>query len=134
MAAALCGPLTLPGECPLLGSSRLRSASARLHTMRWLWVHGQNGMHAAQLCFPVHASTPVQHLPTALPMQQPTMHPQIRRKVLDGGRPEVPPLTELPGPDNHTFAPFEAYCQLMRWDAAACRRAGCLWAAALGFA
>ncbi|PRW61477.1 Serine threonine- kinase CTR1 isoform B [Chlorella sorokiniana] len=39
---------------------------------------------------------------------------QIRRKVLDGGRPEVPPLTELPGPDNDAFATFDDYCQLMR--------------------
>ena len=83
-------------------SSSLRVAVGAWHT---------EGRHASQrhsLC---------------MPPPQPCLfnaRPQIRRKVLDGGRPEVPPLAELPGPDNDTFAPFEDYCQLMRWAGVAC--------------
>lgn len=45
---------------------------------------------------------------------------QIRRWALDGRRPEVPPLPQLPGPDNATFTAFADYCQLMRWAGAVC--------------
>lgn len=34
--------------------------------------------------------------------------------VLDGGRPVVPPLDELPGPDTAQFAGMEAYIELMQ--------------------
>lgn len=39
---------------------------------------------------------------------------QIRRFVLDGKRPEVPPAEALPGPDAARFAGLGAYLQLMR--------------------
>lgn len=39
---------------------------------------------------------------------------QIRRWVLDGRRPEVPPAHALPGPDPAPPVGLEAYCQLMR--------------------
>ena len=40
--------------------------------------------------------------------------PQIRRLVLDGQRPEVPPQHELPGPDTARWEGLPDYLQLMR--------------------
>lgn len=53
---------------------------------------------------------------------------QVRRAVLDGNRPEIPPRDSLPGPDNDKFMQLDAYCQLLRcaelvwrkWAAFAC--------------
>ncbi|KAL4458293.1 hypothetical protein ABPG75_013158 [Micractinium tetrahymenae] len=43
------------------------------------------------------------------------MHPyQIRRSVLDGSRPQVPPQEALPGPDGDAFMHLAAYIQLMK--------------------
>lgn len=42
------------------------------------------------------------------------LHPQMRRWVLDGVRPQVPPPAELPGPDAAPPAALETYCSLMR--------------------
>jgi hypothetical protein len=39
---------------------------------------------------------------------------QVRRFVLDGGRPEVPPVDALPGGAPPADV-LDAYCQLMRW-------------------
>jgi hypothetical protein len=39
---------------------------------------------------------------------------QVRREVLDGRRPELPALEELPGPDNAAFGQLDVYCQLVR--------------------
>ena len=39
---------------------------------------------------------------------------QVRRKVLAGERPAVPPREALPGPDTAEFAGLDDYCQLMR--------------------
>lgn len=51
---------------------------------------------------------------------------QIRRMVLDGQRPEVPPPDALPGPAPLQPAHMQAYCQLMRWvTGAAAARGAC---------
>lgn len=39
---------------------------------------------------------------------------QIRRWVLDGRRPKVPPREALPGPDSMHWQGLDAYCHLMR--------------------
>ena len=39
---------------------------------------------------------------------------QIRRWVLDGRRPEVPPREALPGPGSASWPGLDAYCALMR--------------------
>jgi hypothetical protein len=38
----------------------------------------------------------------------------IRRTVLEGGRPQLPPLGPLPGPDAPPPEELDAYCQLVR--------------------
>lgn len=40
--------------------------------------------------------------------------PQVGAIVRQGGRPEVPPRSELPGPDTAGWDSLDAYVQLMR--------------------
>lgn len=35
--------------------------------------------------------------------------------VINGGRPEIPPWQQLPGPDTAKFAGLHSYVRLMRW-------------------
>jgi hypothetical protein len=46
---------------------------------------------------------------------------QIASTVTAGGRPAVPPLEVLPGPDKPDPASYDAFCQLMRWGLGASR-------------
>lgn len=57
--------------------------------------------------------------PAPMPVRASTLHCrllclQIIRTIAAGGRPEVPPLEALPGPDKPSAASYATYCQLMR--------------------
>jgi len=73
---------------------------------------------------------PAYFLPASLPAHQPclpaltcpdlpcpdlTCHAlQVAYLVMQGQRPEVPPSSQLPGPDNDSFEGFPAYVELIR--------------------
>lgn len=88
MAAALGGARCLPGA----GG----------------WVAGGRDMRAA-------ASQPpaVNCADAADPAPALRCPSQIRRLVLEGARPTVPPTADLPGHDTASFARLDAYIQLM---------------------
>lgn len=48
------------------------------------------------------------------PLCSPLTFLQVRRSVLAGMRPDVPPCTALPGPEPQAFDGLERYCRLMR--------------------
>ena len=45
---------------------------------------------------------------------------QIPQLVINGGRPEIPSRSNLPGPDTASFASLDAYLALMRWVGSSC--------------
>lgn len=109
--SAWCSTSCWRGSCP--GAARLS---------RWAHPRHNKGHMASRrlicrACMLASALCLQAAQPSGLPLLPSTLIlwcPQIRRWVLDGRRPEVPPREAMPGPDSAQWHGLDAYCELMR--------------------
>lgn len=124
VAEALGRLLALPGQWALFAASLLGCTACHV-TVIGLWPArvapdpALRGLHpwAWGGRFHLRQSRPGAQ-PASLPIEAPPscLCPQIRRKVLQGERPQVPPQDQLPG-FKVGLPGLDVYCQLMRYAA-----------------